>query len=777
VIRCIIEGKHYLAKATLGPYGINVRMGVATMSIRLKTAIGHLSIVDGVARERPENVLAIEPSPLVPLGRGKGNLYAIIEVAGEGMERDELCQLLLETINKEYFRAPGGITAGLRQAIKAANAQLFRENRDRPTAERMIGGVSCVALRENDAYIGQAGPALVYAAHKGELARYPETSPWLDLPPPQWVDEGYAVPLGVRRDVEIDLFHCRVQPGDTIVLAETALAQIAGQDTIAKAVVYQEVDMALAYLKRLTSGRDCSALVIEILAVAEEAEAEIPEEEWEPVVEVESFAERVRPGRERRPVSPSALERVTTMREALTSRLDLVGLLRGLGGGLMAGLAILGSGATTLFRRILPGAEAPEQVPARRAAQARRPRSAAKAKGNKVMVALAIAIPLIVALFVGVVYLQWGKAREARFVELVEQAEAKHALALTASDKPTARRHLHEAQGLLTEAQTLKAEDPVAGGLQGEIQATLDKINNVVKLYWVGALQKYDDPGSNPSRVIVSGIDVYVLDRGTDRVYKYLLNEVGDGLQDMDIDPVLLRKGDQRGDIVVSDLVDMVWMPVGSGRQTSNLLVLESGGSLLEYDPVLGLAVLPVGDQDTWRYPQLIGSFFGNFYLLDSQSNQIFKYLPTADGGYSNPPETWFQVDVDLVGVVDMAIDGYIYLLYADGRILKFMGGEPAPFEQTELDEPLRGPTAIFTSPDEETKFLYVADAGNGRIVQFSKEGQFIRQFRAAEAGVFDQLRSLYVDEVGSKFYILSGDALYMANIPEGEGAGEPGGQ
>lgn len=743
------------------------------MGIRLKTAIGQLSIVDGVARERAENVLAIEPSPVIPLGRGKGNFYAIVEVAGEGMERDELCRLLLETINKEYFRAPGGITAGLRQAIKAANAQLFRENRDRPTAERLIGGVSCVALRENDAYIGQAGPALVYAAHKGELTRYPETSPWLDLPPPQWVDEGYVVPLGARRDVEVDLFHCRVQPGDSIVLAETALAQIAGQDRIARAVVYQEMDMALAYLKRLTSGHDCSALVIEILAVAEEAEAEILGEEGEPVVEVESFTERVRPGRERQPVGPSALERVTTMGKNLMARLDLASLLRRLGGGLMAGLAILGSGATTLFRRILPGAETPQQVPARRVAQARRPRAAAETKGNKLLVALAVAIPLIVALFVGAVYLQWGRAREARFVELVEQAEARHTLALTASDKPTARGLLHEAQGLLTEAQTLKPEDPVVGGLQGEIQTTLDEINNVVKLYWVGALQKYDDPGSNPGRVVVSGIDIYVLDKGTNRVYKYLLNEVGDGLQDMDVDPVLLRKGDQRGNIVVSDLVDMVWMPVGSGRQTSNLLVLESGGSLLEYDPIFGLTVLPVSDNDKWRYPQLIGSYFGNFYLLDSQSNQIFKYLPTADGGYSNPPETWFQIDVDLAGVVDMAIDGYIYLLYADGRILKFMSGELAPFEQTELDEPLRGPTAIFTGPDEETNFVYVADAGNRRIVQFSKEGQFIRQFRAAEAGVFDQLKSLYVDEIGSKLYILNGNTLYMANIPEGEGASE----
>jgi len=168
-------------------------MGVTTMGIRLKTAIGHLSIVNGMAQERAKNVLVIEPSHLIPLGRGKGNLYVMIEMAGERMGHDELSQLLLETINKAYFQSAGGITAGLRQAIKAANAQLFRENRDRLMAERVIGGVSCVVLRENDAYIGQAGPALVYVAHKGDLTRYPETSPWLDLPLPQWLKK--AIPF------------------------------------------------------------------------------------------------------------------------------------------------------------------------------------------------------------------------------------------------------------------------------------------------------------------------------------------------------------------------------------------------------------------------------------------------------------------------------------------------------------------------------------------------------------------------------------------------------
>jgi len=111
-----------------------------------------------------------------------------------------------------------------------------------------------------------------------------------------------------------------------------------------------------------------------------------------------------------------------------------------------------------------------------------------------------------------------------------------------------------------------------------------------------------------------------------------------------------------------------------------------------------------------------------------------------------------------------MAIDGHIYILYADGRVARFLGGQPAPFELAGLHEPLRSPTAIFT--DEDAEFVYVADAGNRRIVQLDKEGHFVRQFRPAEEGAFDRLRGLYVDEKGGRLFFVSGNALYLADIP-----------
>jgi hypothetical protein len=143
--------------------------------------------------------------------------------------------------------------------------------------------------------------------------------------------------------------------------------------------------------------------------------------------------------------------------------------------------------------------------------------------------------------------------------------------------------------------------------------------------------------------------------------------------------------------------------------------------------------------------------------------------LPTANG-YENPPEGYFspEVEVDLNGAIDMAIDGAIYVLYGDGQIRKFLSGQPAVFQITGLDTPLNTPIAIYTAPDELVQHLYIADAGNQRIVQFTKEGQFVRQYkpRGSDNLAFDDLRSIFVDEISEKMYVLNGASLYAPNIP-----------
>jgi DNA-binding beta-propeller fold protein YncE len=304
--------------------------------------------------------------------------------------------------------------------------------------------------------------------------------------------------------------------------------------------------------------------------------------------------------------------------------------------------------------------------------------------------------------------------------------------------------------------------------LQDEIQSDLDKINAVVRISELTTLMTFTTPGSDPGRIVVAGIDVYVLDKGTQRLYKFLLAPNGNALQELLVDPVLLRRGDTVGSIVVGDLLDIFWVPAGGVRRTDNLMCLESGGSVLEYAPerTPGLRSLPLADSKAWLKVRAAAGYGGNVYLLDTQRNAIIKYVPTTSG-YNNPPLGYLDqtVRADLTNTVDMAIDGDVYILVLDGQVWRFHLSKPLTFPRTDLDKPMPNPASIFTS--EAAQSVYVVDAANKRIVQFSKDGVFQRQFRyAGFDGAFDSLKAVFVDEEHSVMYITSGDKLYLARIP-----------
>jgi hypothetical protein len=304
------------------------------------------------------------------------------------------------------------------------------------------------------------------------------------------------------------------------------------------------------------------------------------------------------------------------------------------------------------------------------------------------------------------------------------------------------------------------------------VQARLDVINQVRRVNWIGPLNSYA-ADADLSRVVVQGTHVFVMDRRNGQVYHHELDEeLQRALTPETGDRVLLRKGQQIGGVLVGDLVDMVWMPTGPNRQKASLVILESNGALLDYDPATGeLVALRIAATNDWRFPQLIGSHTGRLYVLDSSANHIWRYDPTPDG-YTNPPDEWLQEPVDLAGVVDMAIGDSIFLIYADGSISKLTQGKPDIFDTSDWDAPPRNPSALFTRPPDDTQWLYVADQGNSRLVQSSKEGQFKQQFRLSDSVAADigeplaTVTSLFVDEIVGHAYVLSGQKLYLLVLP-----------
>ena len=780
-----------------------------------KTTVAHIAVVGGSQYDQPNNILVDERTAPFAKGRSRGSLYILVELSGAGTEHDAISKQMLQVMRQTYYGQKGSVTAGLREAVHQANEMLLEENRNSLPGEQRAAGVSCAVLRGDDLFVAQAGPALIYLLHQGQESRYPDRSPWLDGFPPEDVD---AVALGERHELNVDLYHSQTSPGDTILLASSGLARNIAPAAWPRILSETPASALLEDLRRQGGGFELSALVVRLedaadgggarpvaeagaLATAGQQVASSPprqapvaaERGWEAEGSAPGPVEGVRvPSREQpegfeEPYEDADLEETESIWERMAgavAQLRVGEWLRRILAAVAAALAGLWAGLRSLAGRMMPGRLAAPQTsvkpsstasgtPARRAD---RTRTRARSESvQKLLIGVAIAIPIIVAVVVLVAWVQRGQARRAEQQALWQQASTYWEQARVDSDVTVVRTHLANAQRFIDEFLVHQPEDAEALELRQKIQSRLDVVNQVRRISWIGKLNSYPSD-SKLTRVVVQGAHIFVMDRHNGQVYHHRMD---DQLQNT-LDPastatVLVSRGDQVGNVVVGDLVDMVWMPTGPNRQKASLVILESGGSLLDYDPATKqLIPLQVADKDSWQYPKLVGSHSGRFYLLDSTASRIWRYDPTPDG-YSSPPHSWLQTETDLAGVVGMAIGDSIYLLYADGAIRKFSTGEADTFDISDWDTPPRNPASLFTRTPAETRWIYVADRGNSRIVQSSKEGQFKQQFRLADdtasengdalAGATD----LFVDEIAGHAYLLSGRDLYLLVLPMSE--------
>ncbi|MCW1969903.1 MAG: hypothetical protein KIH69_017455, partial [Anaerolineae bacterium] len=117
----------------------------------------------------------------------------------------EACNDLARTLSKCYYQSPGGITTGLRLAVRLASEKLNDFNRG--LIQPVTGSLSCAVISNDSVVIGQCGPALAYArAPGGSFER---------ITPP----EGQR-PIGVGY-AEMFFVNFSWQPGDAFVMTGT----------------------------------------------------------------------------------------------------------------------------------------------------------------------------------------------------------------------------------------------------------------------------------------------------------------------------------------------------------------------------------------------------------------------------------------------------------------------------------------------------------------------------------------------------------------------------
>ncbi len=638
-----------------------------------------------------------------------------------------------------------------------------------------------------------------------------------------------TVPIGMRRVYNPDEFHITLQPGDVVVLSTRTLAHLLSNEELVDTLAHRHPDEIIASLEDLAGTLDLSAIALrfaESVTPTEQARAapiataaparpepapllaatptldenlSVAEDAHESPIDSAPFAEQSAPtaptpsappstiaqGRsaQNKPRVPRTIRpRMTLPRVPIDWARARAALLRATAGTMAVVAAIFSRvdwkkiGAAVdraisnvsrafarallfLLRSFLPGGPA-EDAPARVSPP---PRQA----GWRV---LALLFPLVLIAVGGWMWFTTRAEQQhlqgTQVTDLLNQSTALVATGknLTNTDKNAARLSFQQAISLTNQAQAIMPNNAAVRTAYYAAQDELDRVNGISVLLFLPSFATFSDPKANPSRIVTHYPDVYILDRGTSRVYHYLVNDAGPSVTPTPGDGVILKLGDKAGDHTVGDLIDLTLVDQGN-----RLIAIDKTGAFLEYDPSKSTwSARAARDSAQWSRVTLLSSYAGNLYIVDQGRNQILKYV-AAEGAWTSSV-TYFApgVTVDLAGVTDVAIDGDVWLARADGSVARFTQGKPNDLAFRELDAPMSNSVGVVTT--QNMAGIYVADAGNQRIVQIDKtSGKFLRQFKPSTQNrdAFGALKTLAVDEPNKKFFYINGNQAYLATIPQ----------
>jgi len=370
----------------------------------------------------------------------------------------------------------------------------------------------------------------------------------------------------------------------------------------------------------------------------------------------------------------------------------------------------------------------------------------------------AIALLIIVLVLGGAIALYTRSAsqsasREERFSVGIASVEKRITDARGTIDVATAYAMLIDARAELAELATLAPDDDARQQVvahQETIDGALAELSvaaPVVGSHTVGSFPSA--PSGVSPQAITAGGRLFLL---SDAVYE--------------VDPInatlvqLLKPGDIVGDSQVLEPRAIMW-------RDDRLMAIDAKRAYV-LDPATGQwQSEALATFDTAGHVDTVAadSFDGNLYLLTPATGKIIKFQADA---YAATPEDWVGnvAKDELKPAVDFAIDGHVYVLLRDGRILDFLRSRLEATLAPVVVPPLTSATAIVAEPDQD--FIYVLHGTDGRILRLTRDGMLAQQITMGDAAA--RLRGavdLAVDEEKGIGYVLTDTAVVTVRLPE----------
>ncbi|GEM_PF-3732354 len=359
-----------------------------------------------------------------------------------------------------------------------------------------------------------------------------------------------------------------------------------------------------------------------------------------------------------------------------------------------------------------------------------------------------VVVLILVLLVTGTILFFQGKSESAqktyhdKLVAAQEKAKAAND-ALIYKNEIKARQLLAESSALIDEILASKYYHNEANKLKSEIQVILDKVNKITR----PTPKTLADFSTIPDLKTL-GTLMY-LDQ-----YLYTFNPDNSAVFRTAI-------AKPKAETAIESSLTISKLKCGTVMRDKSILIFESeNNNIYEYNLENGkLEKKELDGGGTFAKAKAMATYFSYLYLLDPTQNQIFKYSRTLTG-YGKGAEYITDETIDIKNAVSLAIDGNVYILNKSGEIIKLLKGKKDTFDTADLPTPLKNPTVIFTDPN--TKYVYILDNGNSRVMVLSTKGEFIAQYLS---DTLKDATGLYVNEETNKAYFTSDKKIYQFSI------------
>lgn len=155
-----------------------------------------------------------------------------------------------------------------------------------------------------------------------------------------------------------------------------------------------------------------------------------------------------------------------------------------------------------------------------------------------------------------------------------------------------------------------------------------------------------------------------------------------------------------------------------------------------------------------WGQVSGIATYMDNLYITAHGREQVFRYIGLGNGqlggatNYMSDPVSYAQV-------VDIAIDGYVYLLHENGTVEKFLSGRRTDFSLHGVMPPMSKATQLITYVDAGHVYLLADNS----VLVFTTDGTYVRRYKLADDR---QITTFGVTTDESHLFLVAGDTLFV---------------